>query len=78
MRRKHAELIALGLHIRTLREKKGFSQEAFADEVDLDRSYMGRIERGENNPTVLTVYRIARALKIAPSKLFPGRQGINL
>lgn len=71
MRRKSPELIALGEKIRALREKRNLSQEAFADEVDLDRSYMGRIERGENNPTILTVYRIARALHIAPASLFP-------
>jgi transcriptional regulator with XRE-family HTH domain len=70
MRQKHAELIALGKRVRALREKKGLSQEAFADAVELDRSYMGRIERGENNATVLTVYRIARALRIHPAALF--------
>ena len=69
MRQKHAELVTLGAHIRSLREKKGFSQEAFADEVRLDRSYMGRIERGENNPTVLTLYRISNALRVTPAKL---------
>jgi len=73
MSKKRAELVVLGKVIRELRAKKGFSQEAFADKVDLDRSYMGRIERGENNPTVLTLYRIARALGVSPSKLFPAR-----
>jgi transcriptional regulator with XRE-family HTH domain len=71
MSRKHAELIALGAKIRKERIRRGLSQEAFADAVDLDRAYMGRIERGENNPTVLTVYRIAKALKLAPARLFP-------
>ena len=71
MRRKPAELVALGNQIRSLRTRKGFSQEAFADEVHLDRAYMGRIERGENNPTVLTVYRVARALRVGPAALFP-------
>jgi transcriptional regulator with XRE-family HTH domain len=71
MRQKHAELVNLGNTIRALRQEKGFSQEAFADEVDLDRAYVGRIERGENNPTVLTIYRIAKALGVTPRKLFP-------
>lgn len=71
MREKHQELVALGERIRELRAEKKFSQEAFADEVRLDRSYMGRIERGENNPTVLTLSRIARALKVPMSRLFP-------
>ena len=69
MRQKRAELIALGKRVRVLRVRKRLSQEAFADEVRLDRSYMGRIERGENNPTVLTIYRIAHALGVTPGKL---------
>jgi len=73
MRRKQPVLVELGHKIRALRIKRGLSQEAFADLVDLDRSYMGRIERGENNTTVLNIYRIARALHIAPAKLFPNR-----
>lgn len=70
MRKGSSELVFLGKKIRSIRERKGFSQEAFADEVGLDRSYMGRIERGENNLTVMTIYRIARALKISPRNLF--------
>jgi transcriptional regulator with XRE-family HTH domain len=67
--RKLPELVSLGKAVRALRIKRGLSQEAFADEVKLDRAYMGRIERGENNPTVMTVYRIARALHTTPAKL---------
>ena len=73
MKQKRGELILLGKTIRAFRIKKGFSQEAFADEVDLDRAYMGRIERGENNPTIMTVYRIARALRVSPRILLTGR-----
>ncbi len=71
--KRQRELIFLGRMVRKIRIKKGFSQEAFADEAQLDRSYMGRIERGENNPTVTTVYRIARALRVSPRLLFLSR-----
>jgi transcriptional regulator with XRE-family HTH domain len=72
MREKYPELTALGAKVRALRLERKLSQEAFADAVDLDRAYMGRIERGENNPTVLTLYRIARTLKVPITSLFKG------
>ena len=63
-------LVALGAAIRRERSDRGLSQEALAVDADLDRSYMGGIERGEHNLTVMNVVKIARALKLAPSKLF--------
>ena len=55
MRKKHPALIKLGSKIRELRKSKGFSQESFADEVRLDRTYMGGIERGERNIATLNL-----------------------
>lgn len=52
----------LGLAIRAARTAKGFSQEAFADAAGIDRSHMGKIERGERNVSVLNVARVADAL----------------
>jgi transcriptional regulator with XRE-family HTH domain len=43
------EHAAIGRAIRRLRRERGYSQEGFADECGLDRSYMGAIERGERN-----------------------------
>ena len=63
-------LVALGAAIRRARSAKGLSQEALAVDADLDRSYMGGIERGEHNLTVMNVVKIAGALKLTPSKLF--------
>jgi len=37
---------------------------------DLDRSYLGRIERGEINVSLVNIHRIASALKVKPSELF--------
>lgn len=71
MKQKHPALIKIGQKIRELRKSKGFSQESFADEVGLDRTYMGGIERGERNIATLNIIRIARALKVEVGDLFP-------
>ncbi len=63
------ELVSLGLRIRQLRQNFGFSQEAFADEIGIDRSYVGGIERGEHNFSMINLLKIASALKIPASKL---------
>ena len=55
---------ALGNRIRELRIEKGLSQEKLANEAEVPLSQIGRIERGENNPTISTLYVLAQALKI--------------
>jgi len=67
-------LVALGAAIRTARTAMGLSQEALAAEAELDRSYMGGIERGEHNLTVLNLVKVAEALNYPPSDLFKGIQ----
>lgn len=59
----------LGLAIRTERKARDLSQEALADAAGIDRSHMGKIERGERNVTLLNLARIARALGSKPSRL---------
>jgi transcriptional regulator with XRE-family HTH domain len=59
----------IGERIRQLRDKKGFSQEEFADSCDINRSYMGRIERGELNLTLETIRKVAKGLAITVSAL---------
>lgn len=71
MKRKHPALTKIGQKIRELRKSKGFSQESFADEVGLDRTYMGGIERGKRNIAALNIVRIAKALKVEVGDLFP-------
>lgn len=63
-------LAALGAAIRLKRAELGLSQEALAAEAELDRSYVGGIERGEHNLTVMNIKKLADALLIKPSKLF--------
>ena len=62
-------LVALGAAIRRARSAKGLSQEALAVDADLDRSYMGGIERGEHNLTLMNLVKIAGALKVKASNL---------
>jgi transcriptional regulator with XRE-family HTH domain len=71
MRKKHPALIKLGKRIRELRKAKGFSQENFAYEVGLDRTYMGSVERGERNIAAINLIRIAKTLKVEVGDLFP-------
>lgn len=58
-------LIALGKAIRSIRLAQGISQEKLALLAELDRSYVGRVERGDNNVAVLTLSRIANALGVS-------------
>jgi transcriptional regulator with XRE-family HTH domain len=63
------ELKALGRAIRDLRLRMGHSQESFANEIDIDRSYMGCIERGEHNLALINLLKIAKALGMPLSQL---------
>jgi len=64
MNSKESSLIQLGENIRSIREKIGVSQEDLALEAGLDRTYVGGVERGERNPTVLSLLKIAKALRV--------------
>ncbi len=63
------ELASLGAAIRSARKEAGLSQEALAVDAELDRSYMGGVERGEHNLTLMNLCRISKALRIKPSTL---------
>ena len=58
--------------MRDLRRLKGWSQEEFAAIAEMDRSYMGAIERGDQNPSLWVVARIADALNVSVSELCLG------
>ncbi len=62
---------ALGKNIRAQRKAKGLSQDALPLSCKIDRSYMGRIERGEVNLTVEKLYSIAGVLQCEPGTLLP-------
>ena len=59
-----------GARVRALRKKAGFSQEDFALEIGLDRTYMGGVERGERNLALLNIRKIARGLNLPEKELF--------
>jgi transcriptional regulator with XRE-family HTH domain len=61
--------VALGKAIREVRLSKGISQEKLALLSEVDRSYVGRVERGDNNVAVLTLARLAAALDLTVAKL---------
>lgn len=59
-----------GKKLRALRKQRGYSQEGFSLLVDLDRTYVGGIERGERNPGLKVIIRIADTLNVPVSDLF--------
>jgi transcriptional regulator with XRE-family HTH domain len=68
---------ALGRNLRAYRRAQGLSQEAFADVLEVHRTYMGGIERGERNLTLKSVERIAERLDLDPLVLLD-EQGLQL
>ncbi|ODT95506.1 MAG: transcriptional regulator [Rhodanobacter sp. SCN 67-45] len=60
---------AFGRAVRTIRSEQGTGQEALAQLASIERSHMGKIERGEHMPTLALILRIARALNISASEL---------
>jgi transcriptional regulator with XRE-family HTH domain len=64
--------IRFGRMLRQRRRKLAVSQEAFADMCQLDRSYVGGVERGERNVALVNIEKIAGALKIPIAQLFRG------
>lgn len=62
---------SLGARIRVERKARGLSQDGLALACGIDRSYMGRIERGEVNITVQKLYYIAQTLECSPFLLLP-------
>jgi transcriptional regulator with XRE-family HTH domain len=59
----------LGQNLKKLREAKGWSQEAFAHEADIHRTYISDIERGARNPTILIVEKLAKPFGVPASTL---------
>ena len=65
-------LETFGDRVRELRKEAGWSQEEFADEADLDRTYIGGIERGERNLALRNIHKIAETFGVTISELMDG------
>ncbi len=66
----YANLVKFGRRLRDLRAAKGFSQETLALLSGLDRSYVGGVERGQRNVSLINILKLAAALDIEPRELF--------
>ena len=65
-------LEAFGDRVRELRKEAGWSQEEFADQCELDRTYVGGIERGERNLALRNIQKVADALGLTIAELMEG------
>ena len=61
-----------GSRVRSLRKASGKSQELFAANIGVHRTYVGAIERGERNVSLRNLIRIAEGLAVDPSRLVQG------
>ena len=68
-KRQDPALIALGEALKRLRLSRGISQEMLALLAEVDRSYVGRVERGDNNVAILTLQRLTSALNVSLARL---------
>lgn len=67
---RHPALILFGQAVRERRRALGHSQEGFAYAASMDRGYVGGLERGAHNTTLLTVLKVIGALGMTPSQFF--------
>ena len=63
---------AFGQRVRALREARGWSQERAEQQLGLHWTYIGQVERGERNLTLLSIQKIAKGFKIELAELFKG------
>lgn len=66
---KNKDLVILGKQLRLQRVKNGLTQVELASKAALDRNYVGMIERGERNPSYLSLLKIAKVLNITVGEL---------
>ena len=63
-------LISFGKKVRELRINQKLSQESLAEKSGLHRNYIGMVERGERNPSLINIDKLAKALNVSLSELF--------
>ncbi len=62
-------LARLGRNVRRLRREKGWSQEAYAFEAGIHRTYVSEIERAKRNPTATMIEKLAKPFDVPPGRL---------
>jgi transcriptional regulator with XRE-family HTH domain len=67
----------VGNNVRRLREKKGLTQEQFADVSGFSQQYISSLERGRRNPTIITIYELAVALGVSHMDLVRPRKAFG-
>jgi transcriptional regulator with XRE-family HTH domain len=67
--KEHEIKTNFGKCLREIRLQKGLSQETLAFNCELDRTYIGSVERGERNISLINIYKIAAALGVSPKDL---------
>lgn len=68
---------SFGITVRQLREQQGWSQEGLAERADLNRSYIGELERGQATPSLLTIKKLALALNLSLANLLAHAERIE-
>ncbi|RXZ32333.1 XRE family transcriptional regulator [Oxalobacteraceae bacterium CAVE-383] len=65
---KNAIAVSFGLVLRDLRKDAGLSQEQLGFEAGLQRNYISELELGQKQPSVTTLFKLSKALKVKPEK----------
>jgi XRE family transcriptional regulator, regulator of sulfur utilization len=65
----HAVRRKLGMKLRTLRDKQAMTQEALAKKAGISRGYLARVETGRHEPTLTTLRKLAKALRVPVTAL---------
>jgi transcriptional regulator with XRE-family HTH domain len=71
VKRTHPGLLRsiVATNVRRYRQARGLSQQDFANEIDMDRTYYSGVERGERNVSIDNIERIAKGLEVSPQLL---------
>ena len=69
--------VAFGHVLRAKRKELGFSQESLALEAGIDRNFVSLLERGLNQPSLTTIFKIAKALQVDPAYMLKEVQNLS-